>query len=123
MDLWNLSIPQISVCTVYFLPCILDPYHTDAGMLLLLCEKESTWANEDLCIEKMKAFAEYIASAMYFAEAFLNADKHSPASSARSGLRMSALQKAIDKYPMRVYSIKCKNTHEGYMTKMQIPLN
>lgn len=51
MDLWNLSIPQISVRAVYFLPCILDPYHTDAGMLLLLCEKESTWENEDLCID------------------------------------------------------------------------
>ena len=51
MDLWNLSISQISVRTVYFLPCILDPYHTDAGMLLLLCEKESTWENEGLYIE------------------------------------------------------------------------
>ena len=54
MDLWNLSIPQISVRAVYFLPRILDPYHTDAGMLLLLCEKESTRANEDLCIEYKK---------------------------------------------------------------------
>ena len=54
MDLWNLSISQISVRTVYFLPCILDPYHTDASMLLLLCEKESTRANEDLFIEYKK---------------------------------------------------------------------
>ena len=51
----------------------------------------------------MNAFAEYIASAMYFAEAFF--------------------EKIIDKYPIRVYSTKYKNTHAGYMVKIQIPLN
>lgn len=69
----------------------------------------------------MKAFAEYIASAMYFAEAFLNADKHSPVSSARSECPL--YKKTIDKYPTRVYSTKYKNTYEGYMAKIQIPLS
>lgn len=69
----------------------------------------------------MKAFAEYIASAMYFAEAFLNADKHFPASSARSECPL--YKKTIDKYPARVYSTKYKNTYEGYMIKIQIPLS
>lgn len=71
----------------------------------------------------MKAFAEYIPSAMYFAEAFLNADKHSPASSARSDCECPFYKKTIDKYPARVYSTKYKNTHEGYTAKIQIPLS
>lgn len=69
----------------------------------------------------MKAFAEYIASAMYFTEAFLNADKHFLASSARSECPL--YKKTIDKYPARVYSTKYENTYEGYMIKMQIPLS
>lgn len=69
----------------------------------------------------MKAFAEYIPSAMYFAEAFFNADKYSTVSSARSECPL--YKKTIDKYPARVYSTKYKNTHEGYVAKTQIPLS
>ena len=78
-------------------------------MLLLLCEKESTRANEDLCIEKMKAFAEYIASAMYFAEAFFNADKYSAVSSARSECPL--------------YKKQLTNTLQGYIVQnIRIPM-
>ena len=57
----------------------------------------------------MKAFAEYIPSAMYFAEAFLNADKHSPASSARSECPL--------------YKKQLTNTLQGYIVQnIRIPM-
>ena len=49
----------------------------------------------------MKAFAEYIPSAMYFAEAFFNADKYSTVSSARSECPL--YKKTIDKYSQPHY--------------------